>query len=358
MTVYDYREITLKDDLCLEISRDTDIENPRENDCNAATFYCLKSPRRKIGDIIDSAYYLNETKRTLAKTGEYAILPIYIYEHSSIALCTVPFSDGILLRRYLKTTNYNKEYINMELKLSSNFSGKLVSVVVPIEKVIEVFWPKDEKPPISLTVSTVLGADSANAEFSLGEETKESYPGIWLTTDNVKSHRHCSWFRLELPNDTNDIVMGHLYAGDDDMETDQPLAIIADGIRADGDESKRILWVDEDVTCVKSMNDDYLNRQKAITEKQLSDLSSGIFLQNFDYIVYGKRLASKSENTVEFVKNTIVSHNKQELEVVASGMEAMGLSVETGYYDPDDESSVDVPKQLIGFHYIVLKEKV
>lgn len=85
MTVYDYREITLKDDLCLEISRDTDIENPRENDCNAATFYCLKSPRRKIGDIIDSAYYLNETKRTLAKTGEYAILPIYIYEHQ--ALC-------------------------------------------------------------------------------------------------------------------------------------------------------------------------------------------------------------------------------------------------------------------------------
>lgn len=93
MTVYDYREITLKDDLCLEISRDTDIENPRENDCNAATFYCLKSSRRKIGDVIDSAYYLNETKRTLAKTGEYAILPIYIHEHSDIALRTVPFLD-------------------------------------------------------------------------------------------------------------------------------------------------------------------------------------------------------------------------------------------------------------------------
>lgn len=83
MTVYDYREITLKEDLCLDISRDTDIENPRENDFNAATFYCLKSPRRKIGDIIDSAYYLNETKRTLAKTGEYAILPIFFREHIS-----------------------------------------------------------------------------------------------------------------------------------------------------------------------------------------------------------------------------------------------------------------------------------
>lgn len=44
--------------------------------------------------------------------------------------------------------------------------------------------------------------------------------------------------------------------------------------------------------------------------------------------------------------------------MVASGMEAMGLSVETGYYDPDDESSVDVPKQLVGFHYVVLKKKV
>lgn len=45
MTVYDYREITLKDDLCLEINRDTDIENPRENDCNAATFYYTKAVR-------------------------------------------------------------------------------------------------------------------------------------------------------------------------------------------------------------------------------------------------------------------------------------------------------------------------
>ena len=245
----------------------------------------------------------------------------------------------------------------MKLKLSSNFSEKPVSVVIPIEKVVEVFWPKDKKPPFRLPYQR-FWARTVPMQNSLGEETKESYPGIWLTTDNVKSRRHCSWFRLELPNDTNDIVKGHLYGGDDEMETDQPLAIIADGIRADGDESKRILWVNEDVTRVKPMNDDYLNRQKAITEKQLRDLSSGIFLQNFDYATYGKRLASKSENTVEFVENTIVSRNKQELDVVANGMEAMGLSVETGYFDPDDKSTVDVPKQLIGFHYVVLKENV
>lgn len=110
MTVYDYREITLKEDLCLDISRDTDIENPRENDCNAATFYCLKSPRRKIGDIIDSAYYLNGTKRTLAKTGEYAILPIF--SANTVALHSAQFrflTFGILpasaLRSLTSTTS-------------------------------------------------------------------------------------------------------------------------------------------------------------------------------------------------------------------------------------------------------------
>lgn len=38
----------------------------------------------------------------------------------------------------------------MKLKLSSNFSEKPVSVVIPIEKVVEVFWPKDKKPPFRL----------------------------------------------------------------------------------------------------------------------------------------------------------------------------------------------------------------
>lgn len=245
----------------------------------------------------------------------------------------------------------------MKMTITGQIDGKSVPITIPIEKVIEAFWPYATKPS-ALSVSTELDADGISANFMLGQETKDSYPGIWLTSKNSNTGRAGFWFCLELPNETNDMVKGYLYAGNDETETDQPLAIIADGIRADGDESKRILWVDEDVTCVKSMNDDYLNRQKAITEKQLSDLSSGIFLQNFDYIVYGKRLASKSENTVEFVENTIVSRNKQELEVVASGMEAMGFSVETGYYDPDDESSVDVPKQLVGFHYVVLKKKV
>lgn len=215
------------------------------------------------------------------------------------------------------------------------------------------YWNGDDQESVEWVVYEV----TTDKPFFL--LSYEEYESIELTGFYDSFDEAFEEMKELIAESVNDVFDEDATADDvEDMETDQPLAIIADGIRADGDESKRILWVDEDVTCVKSMNDDYLNRQKAITEKQLSDLSSGIFLQNFDYIVYGKRLASKSENTVEFVENTIVSHNKQELEVVASGMEAMGLSVETGYFDPDDESSVDVSKQLIGFHYVVLKKKV
>lgn len=175
----------------------------------------------------------------------------------------------------------------MEIKLTANINGTSKSVIVPIQKVVDAFWPKGETPPFALTVSTVLGTDRANAEFIIHDETKESYPGIWLTTENVKSHRHCSWFCLELPNETNSMVKGHLYGGDDDMETDQPLAIIVDGVRDTNDESKRALWVDKEVTHIESLTDDYQERQKAITEKQIADLDVGDFLKDFDYAAYG-----------------------------------------------------------------------
>lgn len=136
------------------------------------------------------------------------------------------------------------------------------------------------------------------------------------------------------------------------METDQPLAIIVDGVRDTNDESKRALWVDKEVTSIESLTDDYQERQKAITEKQIADLDVGDYLKDFDYAAYGKRLSSKAENTVEFAADTIVSRRKQEIDLVANGMEAMGLSVVTGYFDPDDEPTDDVPKQLTGFYYV------
>ena len=67
------------------------------------------------------------------------------------------------------------------------------------------------------------------------------------------------------------MVKGYLYGGDDETETDQPLAVIADGVRNEDDESKRVLWVDESLTHVEPMTNNYLEHQGAVTEKQLDE---------------------------------------------------------------------------------------
>lgn len=105
----------------------------------------------------------------------------------------------------------------MKLKITGQIDGKSVPITVPIEKVIEAFWPYATKPS-TLSVSTDLESDSISADFMLGQETKDSYPGIWLTSKNSNTGRTGSWFRLELPNETNDMVKGFLYGGDDTKE--------------------------------------------------------------------------------------------------------------------------------------------
>lgn len=158
----------------------------------------------------------------------------------------------------------------MKMTITGQIDGKSVPITIPIEKVIEAFWPYATKPSV-LSVSTELDADGISANFMLGQETKDSYPGIWLTSKNSNTGRAGFWFCLELPNETNDMVKGYLYAGDDETETDQPLAVIADGVRNDDDDSKRMLWVDESLTHVEPLTDNYLKRQGAATEKQLDE---------------------------------------------------------------------------------------
>lgn len=158
----------------------------------------------------------------------------------------------------------------MKMTITGQIDGKSVPITIPIEKVIEAFWPYATKPS-ALSVSTELDADGISANFMLGQETKDSYLGIWLTSKNSNTGRAGFWFCLELPNETNDMVKGYLYAGNDETETDQPLAVIADGVRNEDDESKRVLWVDGSLTHVEPLTDNYLKRQGAATEKQLDE---------------------------------------------------------------------------------------
>lgn len=96
----------------------------------------------------------------------------------------------------------------MKMTITGQIDGKSVPITIPIEKVIEAFWPYASKPS-ALSVSTELDADGISANFMLGQETKDSYPGIWLTSKNSNTGRAGFWFCLELPNETNDMVKGY-----------------------------------------------------------------------------------------------------------------------------------------------------
>lgn len=97
----------------------------------------------------------------------------------------------------------------MKMTITGQIDGKSVPITIPIEKVIGAFWPYATKPS-ALSVSTELDADGISANFILGQETKDSYPGIWLTSKNSNTGRAGFWFCLELPNETNDMVKGYL----------------------------------------------------------------------------------------------------------------------------------------------------
>ena len=55
----------------------------------------------------------------------------------------------------------------MKMTITGQIDGKSVPITIPIEKVIEAFWPYATKPS-ALSVSTELDADGISANFMLG----------------------------------------------------------------------------------------------------------------------------------------------------------------------------------------------
>ena len=80
------------------------------------------------------------------------------------------------------------------MTITGQIDGKSVPITIPIEKVIEAFWPYATKPS-ALSVSTELDADGISANFMLGQETKDSYPGIW-PHQQKQQYRSCRFLVL------------------------------------------------------------------------------------------------------------------------------------------------------------------
>ena len=88
----------------------------------------------------------------------------------------------------------------------------------------------------------LISRKGRNSLIATAEDADETYPGITLKQDIGGTPGTLSV--TELPNEDNNQVVTFLYAGNDETETDDWLACIADGIRGANDNSRRIMYID------------------------------------------------------------------------------------------------------------------
>lgn len=238
----------------------------------------------------------------------------------------------------------------MDITLTAYGDDEEVNISVPISAIIKEHW-KGNTPPDVLTVSTGLGDEVAQASFVLDKESS-SHQSIALSTENKKTCRQCSWFRLELAENPSKDTRCYLYGGDHVTEDYGPLATIRDGTRDGYDRSRRVLWANKSLADIEPWTESSRDRFKAVSEDQLTALVNAENAPKFDYEAYGKNLAANPNNTIEFISGEIVSKDEKEINLVADTLDAMGFTAVTGYYDPAEDERSGVTDELTGYHYV------
>lgn len=237
----------------------------------------------------------------------------------------------------------------MKITITGFGEGHTVSASIPMSKIIKAFWKESIEPAV-LTVSTGKNDEEACANFTLDEESS-SHQSITITTEKELplSRRICSWFRLELSDDSHKDTRGFMYGGNGATETSAPIVMISDGSRHEDDTSRRIVWVNKSLACPETWTNTSENLVKAITEEQLNELLNS---QKFDFSSYGKRLEESPNNNIYFINDTIVSKSKKEIEMVADNLHAMGIFATVGRYRKS--KGADSKNDLAGFYYIAI----
>lgn len=223
--------------------------------------------------------------------------------------------------------------------------GNKRHIEISEQELLEKFWPKDAGAPISLKLTRQVGPDVIAAQVDFAPEEKDYYTNILLTSYNEVLNKTCTWFSLKTPNLDSNVVVGHLHAGDDRTEADDWIARISDGVRPDGDDSRRVVFVDTELASFESVNRDmrcFSENKNAVTENQLS------LTRKFSYEKFGKTLAKNPGSKIEFIDGEIVSKDEAAINYVADLLDSLGLTAVTGYYDPKD----NVVDTMTGYYYV------
>lgn len=221
---------------------------------------------------------------------------------------------------------------------------------VPIEDLVKKYGRKDDKPHV-LEISQTLGDETIAASMMLWEEKPDNYPSITLSSRNSKEKTSADWFVLETPNETTPYVTGYLYAGNNETETDCWLAKIVDVPRDDSDDSKRLLYVDNDFVQAVNMREVEDKNKFSNNKSAYYCATAKQFDSDFSYEDFGKRLAAHENNDIEFIEGMIVSKNEDAINRVADILDAFGFTPTTGYYDPEEDKKAGISDKLTGYYY-------
>ena len=102
------------------------------------------------------------------------------------------------------------------------------------------------------TVGLVVEKDEAEVE-AIAQTIQDDYPNMYLQAKEYG--RNLTLACAELPNPTNPDIITYLYAGDDATETDSWIAKVNNTIRAQGDNSERLIHIDSNLAAVVEANE-------------------------------------------------------------------------------------------------------
>jgi hypothetical protein len=102
------------------------------------------------------------------------------------------------------------------------------------------------------TVGLVVEKDEAEVE-AITQTIQDDYPNMYLQAKEYG--RNLTLACAELPNPTNPDIVTYLYAGDDATETDSWIAKVNNTIRAQGDNSERLIHIDSNLAAVVEANE-------------------------------------------------------------------------------------------------------
>ena len=98
----------------------------------------------------------------------------------------------------------------------------------------------------------VVEKDEAEVE-AITQTIQDDYPNMYLQAKEYG--RNLTLACAELPNPTNPDIVTYLYAGDDATETDSWIAKVNNTIRAQGDNSERLIHIDSNLAAVVEANE-------------------------------------------------------------------------------------------------------